>query len=197
MGFGFAARRRNAGQRHRPNRAARCRLQAGAARSDRPRRPRRSARPVHAVPAHGAWRRRRPGDFAMSKEAAEHDLSGIWHGFYNMPNGRPTQFEATIRDAGGMLSGIPTEIGETRDCAGDILHAVIDGRCDGSVVRFEKRYDYLPRAHYVIHYEGALQSGGDEIEGSWRIPRVWSGTFLMVRGARETQAAERTVEEIV
>ena len=134
----------------------------------------------------------------MSEDAAGHDLSGVWHGFYNMPDGEPpTQFEATLRDAAGMLSGLTTEMGDTEDCAGQILHAVIEGGRDGSLVHFEKRYDYLPRAGYVIHYVGVLQAGGDEIEGGWSIPGIWSGTFLMVRGAREEQVVERTVEEEV
>jgi len=134
----------------------------------------------------------------MSEDAAEHDLSGVWHGFYNMPSGEPpTQFEATIRDAAGMLSGLVTEMGDTEDCAGQILHAVIDGDHDGNRVHFDKRYDYLPRADYVIHYEGVLQAGGDEIVGRWIIPNVWSGTFLMVRGARAGEAIERKASEKV
>ena len=134
----------------------------------------------------------------MSNEAAEHDLSGVWHGFYNMPVAEPpTQFEATIRDAAGLLSGLTTEMGDTQDCAGQILHAVIEGRHDGISVHFEKRYDYLPRADYVIHYEGVLQAGGDEIEGRWSIPNIWSGTFLMVRGAKAGEAIERKVSEKV
>ncbi len=135
----------------------------------------------------------------MSDEgAAEHDLSGVWHGFYNLPTGGPpTPFEATIRDAAGLLSGLTTEMGDTEDCAGQVLHAVIDGRRDGTSVRFEKRYDYLPRAHYAIRYDGVLQAGGDEIEGNWSIPGAWSGTFLMVRGAREGEAIEKRVSEEV
>ena len=134
----------------------------------------------------------------MSEESAEHDLGGVWHGFYNMPDGRTqTSFEAILRDEAGLLSGLTTELGDTEDCAGQVLHAVIDGSRDGASVHFEKRYDYLPRAHYVIHYDGSLQAGGDEIEGRWSIPRAWSGTFLMVRGARGKQADERRVEEKV
>ena len=134
----------------------------------------------------------------MSDEAAGHDLSGLWHGFYNRPNGKPpNQFEAVIRDADGLLSGLTTETGETEDCAGQILHAVIEGRRIGASVHFEKRYDYLPRAHYVIHYDGMLQAGGDEIEGEWTIPGDWSGTFLMIRGGRADEAIERKVSEEV
>ena len=134
----------------------------------------------------------------MSDDVAPHDLSGVWHGFYNMPRGgRQTQFEAALRDADGLLSGLTNEIGDSRDCAGQILHAVIEGRRDGTSVHFEKRYDYLPRAHYMILYDGALQADGDEIEGIWTIPGVWSGTFLMIRGGKAGVAIERQVGEKV
>ena len=134
----------------------------------------------------------------MSEGAAEQDLSGVWHGFYNMPyGGPPTPFEATLRDVAGLLSGLTTETGDTEDCAGQTLHAVIEGGRDGGAVHFTKRYDYLPRAHYAIHYEGALQAGGDEIEGSWRIPGAWSGTFLMVRGSRQGETVAKRVSEEV
>ena len=134
----------------------------------------------------------------MSEPAAEQDLSGQWHGFYNMPRGGPAApFEAVLRDAGGLLSGLITETGDTEDCAGQVLHAVIEGHRQGASVHFEKRYDYLPRAHYVIHYEGALHADADEIEGRWRIPGSWSGTFLMIRGSRAEEAAVRKVSEQV
>ena len=72
-----------------------------------------------------------------------------------------------------------------------MLHAVLAGQREGATVRFTKRYDYLPRAHYAIDYQGRIAEGGDEIEGEWRIPAAWSGTFLMIRGAREVEGAVR------
>jgi hypothetical protein len=126
------------------------------------------------------------------------DLSGHWHGFYNMPvDEPPTLFEAELLDIGGLLSGESTEEGDTPDCFGMTLHAVIDGRRDGDRVAFTKRYDYLPRADYAINYEGVLAAGGDEIEGRWTIPGVWSGTFLMVRASRQSEAIERQASEKV
>ena len=128
----------------------------------------------------------------------EQDLSGHWHGFYNMPvQGPPTAFEAELLDTGGLLSGETSEEGDSPDCFGLILHAVIDGRRDGVRVLFTKRYDYLPRADYAILYEGKLAPGGDEIEGTWTSPGIWSGTFLMVRARGEAAAEEAKVEEKV
>ena len=126
------------------------------------------------------------------------DLSGRWHGFYNLPvDEPPTLFEAELLDTGGLLSGETTEEGDTPDCFGMTLHAVIDGRREGSRVAFTKRYDYLPRADYAINYEGGLAPGGDEIEGRWAIPGAWSGTFVMVRQSRQSDAVEREATEKV
>lgn len=132
----------------------------------------------------------------MSEDGGGLDLSGHWHGFYNLPvEAPPTAFEAELLDTGGLLSGETSEEGDTPDCFGMILHAVIDGRRDGDRVSFTKRYDYLPRADYAIHYEGRVARGGDEIEGRWSIPGVWSGTFLMVRARGEEAAEEIRSEE--
>ena len=44
------------------------------------------------------------------------DLSGDWLGFYNYPVPHPpTQFEASLRDTGGLITGITTEEGDTPD----------------------------------------------------------------------------------
>ncbi len=126
------------------------------------------------------------------------DLSGRWHGFYNLPvDEPPTLFEAELLDTGGLLSGETTEEGDTPDCFGMTLHAVIEGRREGDRVVFTKRYDYLPRADYAIDYEGVLAPGGDEIEGRWTIPGIWSGSFLMVRQGRQSEAIERQASEKV
>ena len=134
----------------------------------------------------------------MSGSGEEYDLSGHWHGFYNMPTAEPpTPFEADLLDTGGLLSGETSEEGDTPDCFEMTLHAVIDGRRDGDRVSFTKRYDYLPRTDYAILYEGRLAPGGDEVEGRWTIPAIWSGTFLMVRARREVAAeAVRVGDEV-
>lgn len=131
----------------------------------------------------------------MSDDA---NLSGKWSGFYNYPGGRPpTQFEAELLDTVGLLSGETREEGDSPDCFGETLQAVLDGRRDGDRVAFTKRYDDLRRAYYATAYEGVLAPDGNEIEGRWTVPGIWSGTFLMVRHAGATQAEEKKVSEEV
>jgi hypothetical protein len=126
------------------------------------------------------------------------DLSGLWHGFYNYPVPHPpTQFEATLRDTNGLISGVTTEEGDTPDCYGMTLQAVVEGRRSGTLVSFTKVYDYLDRAPDPVLYEGTIQAGGDEIEGRWSIHHDWSGTFLMVRARREEAAEEMQVADEV
>ena len=131
----------------------------------------------------------------MNNEA---DLSGRWSGFYSYPDGGPPNaFEAELRDGAGILTGTTTEIADSGSRYGQILHAVIDGRRDGSSVQFLKMYDGLSEAHDVVRYEGTLDGEGNEIEGQWTVPGIWSGTFLMVRhsGAKE-EIEEKIGEEI-
>ena len=94
-----------------------------------------------------------------------------------------------------MLSGIVTEPGDTLDSRGMVLNAVVEGERIGSSVRFVKRYDYLPRAYYVVDYRGTIAPEGDEIEGEWAIAGSGSGTFLMIRGGREKEATAHEVSE--
>lgn len=124
----------------------------------------------------------------------EYDLTGEWSGIYNYPaHYPPNSFEASIRDSGGVISGVIRQPGEFFEPAGIMQHAVIEGSRDGSTVRFVKMYDDLSRP--TPHYQGVIQPGGDEIEGEWTIPGDWSGTFLMVRGGKAEEAEEREVGE--
>lgn len=126
----------------------------------------------------------------------ETDLSGRWSGLFNYPDGGPaTAFEAKLRDSDGVLTGTTTEVGETLQTMGETLSAVLDGRRDGNAVRFLKMYDGSAGDYDVVHYEGAVQPGGDEIEGRWTIPNIWSGTFLMVRHAGAKAEVEAQVGE--
>jgi hypothetical protein len=132
----------------------------------------------------------------MSGEAAEHDLSGQWSGIYSYPSlYPPNMFEAVIRDEGGLITGLINQPGEFFEPAGTVQHAVIEGSREGSRLEFIKFYDDLTRP--TPHYHGTIQPGGDEIEGEWTIPGNWSGTFLMIRGAKAGAAIERRVSEKV
>jgi len=132
----------------------------------------------------------------MSEGAAEHDLSGVWSGIYSYPRlYPPNMFEAEIRDTGGLITGLISQPGEFFEPPGTVRHAVIEGSREGSTLAFIKIYDDLARP--TPHYHGIVQPGGDEIEGEWTIPGDWSGTFLMIRGARTGEAIERKVSEKV
>ncbi|HKR25393.1 MAG TPA: hypothetical protein VJS15_09055 [Allosphingosinicella sp.] len=131
----------------------------------------------------------------MSGEA-EHDLSGQWSGIFNYPSMfPPNSFEATIRDVGGVITGLITQPREVFDAPGPSRQAVIEGNRSGSTLSFVKIYDDLERP--TPHYHGTIQPGGDEIEGEWTIPGDWSGTFLMIRGSRAGESVARRVSEKV
>jgi hypothetical protein len=132
----------------------------------------------------------------MSGDAAEYDLSGQWSGIYNYPaHYPPNAFEATIRDTGGLITGVISQPGEFFEPPGTVQHAVIEGSHEGGTLAFVKIYDDLARP--TPHYHGIVLPGGDEIEGEWTIPGDWSGTFLMIRGAKAGAAIERRVSEKV
>ena len=127
---------------------------------------------------------------------AEYDLSGRWHGFFNYPaQFPPNEFAAELTDVGGTISGLITQPGELFYPPGTILQAVVEGRREGSELRFIKIYDDLDRP--TPHYRGTILAGGDEVQGEWTIPGDWSGTFFMIRGAGAKAAEERKVGEEV
>jgi hypothetical protein len=131
----------------------------------------------------------------MSGEG-DYDLSGHWVGMFNYPaEFPPNNFEAELRDSGGLVTGVITQPREVFDIAGPPRQAVVDGHRTGSQLSFVKIYDDLERD--TVHYSGTIQSGGDEIEGTWTIPGDWSGTFMMVRARKEAAAEERKVDEKV
>jgi len=127
-------------------------------------------------------------------DGGEYDLTGEWTGIYSCPRYLPpNNFEASIRDSGGIISGVIRQPGEIIEPPGIHQHAVIEGRRTGNVVRWVKIYDDLSRA--TPHYEGMIQPGGDEIEGEWRIPGDWSGTFMMMRRSSDEAGEARKVGE--
>jgi hypothetical protein len=124
----------------------------------------------------------------------EFDLTGEWTGIYNYPELLPPNtFEASIRDSGGIITGVINQPGEIIEPPGTHQHAVIEGTRSGGLVRWVKMYDDLARA--TPRYEGRILPGGDEIEGEWHIPGDWSGTFMMMRRRKEAAGETRTVSE--
>lgn len=119
------------------------------------------------------------------------NLGGHWHGLFNYPIAFPsTAFEATIQDLDGGLAGTTSEVDHT----GAVVTATINGRREGSSVRFAKMYDDANAHRDFVHYEGTLHTDGNEIEGKWTIPGDWSGTFLMIRGAGSETVERLSVE---
>ena len=65
------------------------------------------------------------------------DLTGDWTGLYNYPNKLPpTPFEASLRDHGGLISGVTTEPDFAFGGEGGTMHAMIEGVREGSDLRF-------------------------------------------------------------
>jgi len=128
----------------------------------------------------------------MAKD--ELTLTGLWKGVFSYPHSLPpNQFDADLRELGGMIAGETSELART----GQITHAMIEGERRGFEVGFTKRYDAFRRATTPIHYSGALSEDGAEISGTWTIPGNWSGTFLMVRAKPKAVAIERKIAETV
>ena len=128
--------------------------------------------------------------------SGEPDLSGRWIGIFNYPTLLPPeQFDAELRDVGGILTGLTSE---PNRLGTGTLHAIIDGRREGSSVTFTKRYDDFEQMPHEVLYAGTVDSSGDEIAGTWEIHAAWSGTFLMVREGKtaveEEQEAGETLE---
>ena len=134
----------------------------------------------------------------MSSMRADFDLSGRWTGFFNYPIVRPpVNFEATLRDIHGAITGVTSELSDVPNSLYVTLEATIDGRREGRTVRFVKMYDRFDGDYDAVHYEGVIQSDGEEIEGRWEIPGNWGGTFLMVRASGASEEIELEVEEPV
>ena len=124
------------------------------------------------------------------------DLSGRWSGIFSYPSlFPPNNFEAEIRDSGGLVTGVITQPREFFEPSGPPRQAVIEGRREGDSLTFVKYYDDLDRP--TPHYHGRIQAGGDEVNGEWTIPGDWSGTFIMIREGREEAKEERRVGEEV
>jgi hypothetical protein len=128
----------------------------------------------------------------MSREG-DHDLTGRWTGIYNYPRLLPpNSFEATLRDVAGTITGLTSEQDDDPHGRGGLLHAIVEGRREGSSVTFTKIYDEMEPEPVVIFYGGTVAGDGNEIQGRWERMGMWSGTFLMVRntGTEEKVSSE-------
>jgi hypothetical protein len=126
-------------------------------------------------------------------------LTGVWHGLYSYPAAvEPVYFVATLISSGQSLSGTTHESVEGRRGSALTIYASLEGAADGSSVSFAKNYFEAPKRYsQTVHYEGALNSGKTEIEGTWTIQRVFSGKFLMIRGVALSEETIRDAFEPV
>jgi hypothetical protein len=110
------------------------------------------------------------------------NLTGVWHGLYTYPHDYGSvSFVATLIETASRITGSTHEPCVLGDCAGDTLYATLSGNRHGRAVAFEKTYDPVSPEYGTIAYEGTLSEDATEIEGRWRVPRGWSGKFLMIR----------------
>jgi hypothetical protein len=124
-------------------------------------------------------------------------LTGSWSGAYRYPGDAmpETVFTAQIEERDGAFTGTtqePNLLGLTDDA---IVSADIDGVRNGLDVRFSKFANGSGGLRHVILYEGQANAALTRIDGRWRIPGDWAGTFFMTRddfGAEE--AVEREAE---
>jgi hypothetical protein len=130
-------------------------------------------------------------------------LSDTWHGSYAYPdhpafggNGE-TAFVATLLEENGVLSGATHERRAEGNFAGMLLNAVLDGHRDGAAVTFTKTYEagVFAAAPRPIVYEGSLNADASELAGTWRIPLLPPGRFVMIRANRPAFAAQRETAE--
>ena len=74
---------------------------------------------------------------------------------------------------------------------GRTLTASLQGRRSGRSITMLKIYHGASAYYDSVHYAGALNEDGAEINGTWRVPGGWSGTFMMVRSRTVKTAATR------
>lgn len=120
-------------------------------------------------------------------------LTGVWHGLYTYPRAHsgPVYFVATIIASGAHLGGMTHEAVTGKRGAPLTIFASLSGRRAGASVAFDKTYDGSGGWNHTVAYEGALNADASEIEGTWTIPAVWSGRFLMMRSPGVSEAVVR------
>jgi hypothetical protein len=148
-----------------------------------------------------------PGDFVLAVNAlfllmamtgpGDASLSGLWQGRFSYPRGHgPEFFTATLLETPEWLSGSTQETAQFGRDKRKTLYATLLGRREGRAVTFRKTYESETRSH-AVDYNGTLSADGLEIEGTWTVPRSWSGKFLMIRSSGLTVAAKRSIKETV
>ena len=128
-------------------------------------------------------------------------LSGSWSGAYRYPRdaGPETVFNVQIEEVGGAFTGALQEPNTLGRGPGSLVTAEIEGVRTGAAVVFTKFYDGSGAMTHAVRYEGEADADFMRIDGVWRLPSDWSGTFFMVRDddGAAAEAEEAAEAEIV
>jgi hypothetical protein len=117
-------------------------------------------------------------------------LTGVWQGTYYYPHGAgAVTFTATLIESGVSLTGTTHEAAE--EAASVVLCAAVAGSRLGRSVVFVKTYQAGKPHGDPIAYDGVVSSDGTEIAGRWVISTLASGTFRMIRPARQVESVLR------
>lgn len=109
-------------------------------------------------------------------------LSGVWRGVYSGGGGATTEFEISISDIGGALTGTTIERNAFGSRDAMFLLATVSGRRAGDRINFVKTYDGTGGISHSVTYEGRILPGGRRIVGTWTIGgSSQRGQFEMVR----------------
>jgi hypothetical protein len=134
----------------------------------------------------------------MTNGSSPQNLTGIWHGIYSYPIARaPVSFVATLIETASMISGTTHEPCAIGGHSGELLYATLLGNRRAGAIAFVKTYEGTNPHYGTVAYEGTLSPDGTEINGRWTVPGNWSGKFLMIRLAGNSEAITRTVFERV
>jgi hypothetical protein len=119
-------------------------------------------------------------------------LTGAWTGEYAYPvplfGVTRVPFNARIEETGASFTGETDEPNTFADPAAPRLFAFLAGARQGVAVHFTKTLDGTGGVNHSILYEGAASADLSRIDGTWRIPGDWSGTFMMERAAALAEA---------
>lgn len=108
------------------------------------------------------------------------DLSGVWQGAFWGEGQTPTNFQATLRQAGNSLSGSIVETNNFGATGLPFLLSTISGNARGAAVSFTKTYDGTGGVRHSVSYSGTVSSGGRRVTGTWRAGTL-SGNFELAR----------------
>jgi hypothetical protein len=131
----------------------------------------------------------------MSTKA--NSMSGVWSGEYRYDLGGGTRFTAWFDDYGGALSGTSLEPNGFVSDGPEELAAELNGERTGLQMHWIKIYDAASGAHQTpISYEGEADDAFTRVNGIWRLPGNFHGTFTLTRVSRALVVRVREVMRV-